>query len=442
SGLGEADRAAFAQLVGARRQLRAIAAPDAPGGAAGAPGAGGGPDLLDVALVAAEDGLLRGDAAVDAAAWRGAVDPALSEGRAATTAAARAQADADAGPGAWTIGLAGLFAGLGLIAVLLLYRMFGRRSAVAGGEPADDAVLVRLAQRSQALLHRQLAVLDDLQRRDRDPGELAALFRADQLATQLRRHAERAILLAGLEPGRRWRRPVPLVDVARAAAASVERHVVVMVAAVDAGALAGPAVGAVTHLLTELVDNATRATTGDATVWVGGEMGLTAYTVTVQDRGPGMTARDLAAARDALARPYRPPAPGETPRVGLRLAGRLARAHDIEVELEPAPRGGIVARVRIPVALIVTSEEPADDVAPDLEPSGEHAGGLPVRVPGTVPASAAGFARRGGPRAPVDRTARFRDRLAARGRGAPGTDERETAEIPAQRSTVDDSPQP
>jgi signal transduction histidine kinase len=236
----------------------------------------------------------------------------------------------------------------------------GRRYAAPPAVDADAAVLVRLAQRSQALLHRQLAVLDDLQRRDRDADDLAALFRADHLATQLRRYAERAILLAGAEPGRRWHRPVPLVDVTRAAAASVERHAAVMVATVDAAALAGPAVGAVIHLLTELVDNATRAAPGDGTAWVSGELGLTAYTITVQDRGPGLGAAELAAARDALARPFRPPGPGEAPRTGLRLAGRLARAHDIEVDLGAAPRGGIAARVRIPLALIVPAGEPAD----------------------------------------------------------------------------------
>ncbi|MEU7873740.1 nitrate- and nitrite sensing domain-containing protein [Dactylosporangium sp. NPDC049140] len=333
---GDADRAKLARFVGARRMLSAGDAPPA-------------------ALVAAEDALLRGEGTVDAAGWRAAADPALSADLAAVAAAVRHEADAAAGPGAWSVALAGLYTGLGLVAVLATHRL-RRYTAPPAAADADAAVLVQLAQRSQALLHRQLALLDDLQRRDRDADDLAALFRADHLATQLRRYAERAILLAGAEPGRRWRRPVPIVDVARAAAASVERHAAVMVATVDAAALAGPAVGAVTHLLTELIDNATRAVTGDATVWVTGELGLTTYTILVQDRGPGLGVAELAAAHDALARPYRPPAAGDAPRTGLRLTGRLAREHDIEVDLSAAPRGGIVARARLPLTLIVPTD--------------------------------------------------------------------------------------
>jgi anti-sigma regulatory factor (Ser/Thr protein kinase) len=304
-------------------------------------------------------------------------------------------------------------------------------------------------------------VLDELERREGDTADLAALFRADHLATQLRRNVEKAIILSGEEPGRRWDRPVPVVDVARAAASSVERYAAVMVASVDAASLTGPAVGDVTHLLTELIDNATRFAPGDATVWVTGELGLTAYTVVVQDRGPGMPAGELEAAREVLAFPYRP---GEPAMSGLRLAGRLARKHDVMIELDEAPRGGIVARVRVPLALLVVEAEQSAEPPSLPEP---RPGGLPMRAPRPVPAAAAGFVRRHPDRQtdrhpdretdrqpdrpPVDRTARFRDRLAARGAGRPGAagpdDNTRTVELPVQRdapqhSTVDETAQP
>ncbi|WP_327003176.1 sensor histidine kinase [Dactylosporangium sp. NBC_01737] len=355
---------------------------------------------------------------------------------------------------------AGLFGGLGLVAVLTAY-VASRRRAVAAAEPDDGtaAVLLRLSKRNQALLHRQLGVLDELEQREADATDLAALFRADHLATQLRRNVEKAIILSGEQPGRRWRRPVPVVDVARAAAASVERHAAVMVASVDPASLVGPAVGDVTHLLTELIDNATRFAPGEATVWVTGELGLTAYTIVVQDRGPGMPVDELASARDVLARPYRP---GDATMTGLRMAGRLARAHDIAIDLDEAPRGGIVVRVRVPLALLVVdTDQPAEPPEPRGLPDSTglpdpRSGGLPVRAPRPVPAGAAGFVRRrgaGGPdRQPVDRTARFRDRLAARAPGPPGDPGPNAAartvelpvhsDTPPQHSTVDEAALP
>ena len=64
-----------------------------------------------------------------------------------------------------------------------------------------------LARRSQSLLHRQLALLDAMERRAREPEELEDLFRIDHLTTRMRRHAESLIILSGDAPARAWRRP-------------------------------------------------------------------------------------------------------------------------------------------------------------------------------------------------------------------------------------------
>ena len=71
-----------------------------------------------------------------------------------------------------------------------------------------NEVFLNIARRSQALLHRQLALLDRMERDAEDPEELAELFRVDHLATRMRRHAEDLVILAGAAPGRGWRNPV------------------------------------------------------------------------------------------------------------------------------------------------------------------------------------------------------------------------------------------
>jgi hypothetical protein len=116
---------------------------------------------------------------------------------------------------------------------------------------------------------------------------------------------------------------------------------------------------------------------------------------------------------------------------------------------------------------MVVGEEPPGDPPgwPDLPgeppdrpgPVEPRADGLPVRSPRPVPAAAAGFVRRHPDRPPAGRTARFRDRLAARGQGAPGgdaahgggtDDATRTVELPVQRdapnqhSAVDETAQP
>ena len=66
-----------------------------------------------------------------------------------------------------------------------------------------------LARRSQSLLHRQLTLLDQMERRATDPEALDDLFRLDHLTTRMRRHAEGLVILAGAPPGRAWSSPVP-----------------------------------------------------------------------------------------------------------------------------------------------------------------------------------------------------------------------------------------
>jgi hypothetical protein len=117
-------------------------------------------------------------------------------------------------------------------------------------------VFRNLARRSQSLLHRQLTLLDAMERRARDPQELEDLSRIDHLTTRMRRHAESLIILSGHAPARGWRNPVPLVDVLRAAVAEVEDYTRIRATSATGASLAGPAVGDVIHLIAELAENA------------------------------------------------------------------------------------------------------------------------------------------------------------------------------------------
>ena len=117
---------------------------------------------------------------------------------------------------------------------------------------------VSLARRNQSLLDRQIGLLDDLEGQTADADQLAALFKLDHLATRMRRNAENLLVMSGADQPRQWRESVPIIDVVRAAAAEIADFSRVTFYGFDeAVAVTGNAVSDCTHLLAELLENAT-----------------------------------------------------------------------------------------------------------------------------------------------------------------------------------------
>jgi signal transduction histidine kinase len=212
-----------------------------------------------------------------------------------------------------------------------------------------------LARRSQSLLHRQLALLDQMERRATDPEALDDLFRLDHLTTRMRRHAEGLVILAGAQPGRTWSSPVRMVDVMRGAIAEVEDYARVSVATRSQAALAGSAVADVIHLLAELIENATTLSPPYTSVRVSGDTVANGFAIEVEDRGLGMSAQRLAELNERLASPPEFN-PSDSEQLGLFVVSQLAKRHGIRVTLKASPYGGTAAIVLIPQHLVVTEE--------------------------------------------------------------------------------------
>ncbi|WP_406839877.1 nitrate- and nitrite sensing domain-containing protein [Streptomyces sp. AHU1] len=222
------------------------------------------------------------------------------------------------------------------------------RAELAGG---ISGVFVNLARRSQVLVHRQLNLLDAMERRSEDPDELSDLFRLDHLTTRMRRHAESLIILSGAAPGRAWRRPVPLTNVVRAAVSEVEDYARVEVRRLPETAVVGGAVADVTHLLAELVENAAQFSPPHTRVRITGEPVANGYAIEVEDRGLGMGKERIAEAnlrieRSAALELY------DSDRLGLFVVSRLSARHGVKVRLQPSPYGGTTAVVLLPTALL------------------------------------------------------------------------------------------
>ncbi|WKX07553.2 nitrate- and nitrite sensing domain-containing protein [Streptomyces sp. NL15-2K] len=212
-------------------------------------------------------------------------------------------------------------------------------------------VFVNLARRSQVLLHKQLTLLDAMERRTEDTDELADLFRLDHLTTRMRRHAEGLVILSGAAPSRQWRKPVQLMDVVRAAVAEVEDYERIEVRRLPRVAVTGPAVADLTHLVAELLENATVFSPPHTAVQVLGERVANGFTLEIHDRGLGMAADALLDANLRLAETPEFEL-SDTDRLGLFVVSRLAQRQNVRVSLQPSPYGGTTAVVFIPDTLL------------------------------------------------------------------------------------------
>ncbi|WP_326733479.1 sensor histidine kinase [Streptomyces sp. NBC_01022] len=235
-------------------------------------------------------------------------------------------------------------------------------AAVERAELADgiSGVFVNLARRSQVLVHRQLNLLDSMERRADDPDELSDLFRLDHLTTRMRRHAESLIILSGAAPGRAWRMPVSLTNVVRAAVSEIEDYARVEVSRLPDAAVKGTAVADLTHLLAELVENAAQFSPPHTKVRITGEPVGNGYALEIEDRGLGMGAELLGEANRRIEQAEALDL-FDSDRLGLFVVSRLAVRHRIKVQLRTSPYGGTTAVVLLPTALLQTALPPAEE---------------------------------------------------------------------------------
>ncbi|MFJ6083312.1 nitrate- and nitrite sensing domain-containing protein [Streptomyces sp. NPDC092369] len=212
-----------------------------------------------------------------------------------------------------------------------------------------NAMFTNLSRRSQGLIQRQLSLISELESREADPDQLSSLFKLDHLATRMRRNGENLLVLAGEEPGRRWTRPVPLVDVLRAAASEVEQYERIELASVPTTEVAGRVVNDLVHLLAELLENATSFSSPQTKVKVTGHaLPDGRVLIEIHDTGIGLSPEDLAAINERLASPPTVDV-SVSRRMGLFVVGRLSQRHGIRIQLRPSDSGGTTALVMLPV---------------------------------------------------------------------------------------------
>ena len=223
-------------------------------------------------------------------------------------------------------------------------------------------MFVTLARRNRSLIDRQLALIDELESEEEDPAALANFYRLDHMATRMRRNAESLLVLAGSEPPRTWRTPLGIDDVVRAAIGEIEDYRRVDVLTLEQVRLKGTVVADLSHLLSELLENATQFSPPQTRVRVSGHFHEEGYLITVADRGVGVPQPRLGELNRLL---ERPPVIGLAlePTLGLYVVAMLAKRHGIQVRIVPGTPG-VSAKLLVPPSLY----EEAEPVDVPLEP--------------------------------------------------------------------------
>ncbi len=216
-----------------------------------------------------------------------------------------------------------------------------------------------VGRRTQNLVGRQLALIDDLERRETNGERLRELYRLDHMSSRLRRNAGALVVLSGGAGADEHMSPLPLSDVVRLALGEVEDYTRVDVDVPEDIVVVPSVVADLTLLLAELMENATSFSPPHTRVAVTATDFRGGARLAVADHGLGLSPERLAEENARLTRRERLDlAPSEV--LGLFVVGRLARRHGIEVTLTDTPDGGVTAWVDLNSAHLMT---PAATVA-------------------------------------------------------------------------------
>ena len=235
-----------------------------------------------------------------------------------------------------------------------------------------NAMYVNLSRRSQALVDRQLVLIEQLEEGEVDPEQLSDLFRLDHLATRMRRNCENLLVLAGADIPRPAPEDTAVLDVLRAAVSEIEHYQRVVVQNPPDATFAASAANDIQHLLAELLDNATNFSPTESQVVMSCSQARDdSILVEIFDEGIGLSPGELSTLNERLRNPVESTASvAASRRMGLFVVGRLANRHGISVGLftdslgtsAGAAKRGVTARVTVPAELVGERVDEPDHV--------------------------------------------------------------------------------
>ena len=190
---------------------------------------------------------------------------------------------------------------------------------------------------------------------------------------RLQRGADSLVLLSGEREPALDATPMRLTDVVRSAVGRIEGYQRVVLGAEGDSMVTPSAIGDLTLMIAELVENAVAFSPTSSTVDVAVRSVSRGSVVEIVDRGVGMTTQRLMQENELLVRRERLDL-APTKVLGLFVVGRLAQRTGATVTLAQTAGGGLTARITVPDELLLG---PAELV--------ERTGGGAAPAPRTVP---------------------------------------------------------
>ncbi|GHD21270.1 hypothetical protein GCM10007147_14480 [Nocardiopsis kunsanensis] len=250
-----------------------------------------------------------------------------------------------------------------------------------------NEALAGLAMRDLSLVDALLEMIEELETDAQDPDLLDKLFLIDNYATRMRRNGENFLVLTGHDGGESDAHDeiVPLLDVARAASSEIKDYPRVRLGTLPQTSVTGLAADDISHLLAELLDNATANSPEHAPVTISAqEMDDGRLMIVVEDEGVGIPENQLSDLNDRLS--GEPVLDDEVLRhMGLYVASRIAHKHGLETRLESRSYRGVSAYTIIPKDLlrVATPRTMSAERAPST--SSSVAPVVPMKPTGPVP---------------------------------------------------------
>ncbi|WP_236567826.1 MULTISPECIES: ATP-binding protein [unclassified Nocardiopsis] len=274
-------------------------------------------------------------------------------------------------------------------------RSVAEAASEAGHHGLLTEALAGLAMRDLSLVDALLEMVEELETDAKDPDLLDKLFQIDNFATRMRRNGENFLVLTGHDGGESDAHDeiVPLLDVARAASSEIKDYPRVRLGKIPQTSITGMAADDISHLLAELLDNATANSPEHSQVVVSAqELSDGRLMIVVEDEGVGIPEAQLAELNERLS--GEPVLDDDVPRhMGLYVASRIAKKHGLETRLESRSFRGVSAYTIIPKELlrVATPRTPGQartstvpmsaSAGPSAPAAPPQAGGPPRRPP-------------------------------------------------------------
>jgi signal transduction histidine kinase len=236
-----------------------------------------------------------------------------------------------------------------------------------------ERLLQRIARRTQLLIGLQIKRLSEMERQYEDPTVLEGLFDLDHLTARLRRYEENLVILGGGQTQRRWRKPVPLLNVLRSAQGEVQDYRRIRIETESRVWISERAVGPLVHVLAELMENAVAFSKPPSPVEVSAAPVARGLAIEIEDRGMGLEPEQYDQANALMVDPPRMDvlSRADDARLGLYVVARLAAKLEAKVELRPSAFGGTRVIVLVPAELVLSADQlaPSVDGEDDPEPT-------------------------------------------------------------------------